>query len=727
MRLFPWFRSHPRAKAAADLPDAEALLPIIQKALGLATADQSIMRMILGHNPQGASDVDQGAYLKAYETSLWANVCTFQIAKACASVPIKLRNTRSGDDIDDHDLLHLLSTVNASENWPWFCGALVSYRLLAGEGFIHLGPNARKPSAMYLLRPDRMKPEPGGGGVKNWVYTVGGQEKTIPAEEIIQCKRWSPTNDLRGQPVLQAGEISLNLDIAVRKFNNAYLRGGAIPPFLLVSPSQLNEDQVKAISKRWKEHHGGVDKAGEPAVMGNGLDAKILSDAEKKGSFIDLAKLSKGEVLALFGVPPIIAQDYSDASILANAAVQKQEFWRGTILDGEMNELLGVLNEQLAPRFGPDLELYADESAMPQLQEDEGVRWQRVSAAVGGPFLTADEGREMLGLEPLPAGGDVVLVDPNKLPLGTEPPPPPEPPPMPVPAPAVEPVAEEPVPPPKQAVPVPLPTSEPVTQHKSLAGEYGSEQHQAICKAFLDDIHPQVATFAAAVAELNVALIAEVLANLRAEEDKGLTVTVPDFRRKAVADSYLFDLNAAGKVFAEKLTPLAAKTFEQGGGRGLALIQGGSFSMDNPRAVRWLQAKELEIVTLPETLHGDIRRVLAAGSAEGATIRDLAASVKELQPGYEGWMAERVATTEVVGANNAGSLECYQQNDVERKEWSTQIDEVTRDTHRAANGQVRDVAQSFSVGIRAMQHPGDPAGGAGEICNCRCVLLPVVD
>jgi len=753
MNLFSWLKRKPDATT-----DFTAVFDVaLQKALA-GVDDREAMRLIRGLNPQTASDVDASNYLRAYQTSLWVNACTVAIADACSAVPLKLRRRDTSEDIDKHDILNLLQRVNDTEDWPWFIGALVSYRQLAGEAFIILGPNAAKPAAMYLLRPDRMMPNVTGGRISEWVHTIGADKQHIPAEEVIQCKRWSPTNDLRGQPVLQAGEVSLNLDMAVRKFNNSYLRGGAIPPFMLTADGDLSKDQVALIEKAWDEKHSGVDKAGKPFIHGRGLKLEVLSDSKKEGSFVDLAKLSKGEIMALFKVPPIIVGDYSDASVLANAAVQEKQFWQRTILGGEMRQILGTLNEQLVSRWDRNLELYADEASMPELAEDEGERWARVSAAVGGPFLTVNEGRERLQMGPLGPEGDVVYVSPQLVPLGSEP----EPLQALLSAPAeaqqidnalktvlglyadeaadatmeaarqrwLQSGSEEDkqafmrllsdfAPTPKPPEPPPQKVASVLTlRHKSLVGEYGSDAHKAHFKAFTDRLEPQVVRMRRTVGDINEDLLNEVIANLEAEGGKGHRVTVPDLRIKAVADQYLFDLDAAKGIYRKELMPQMKYVMGDGAERAIAELGGGSFDLTDPRVIDWLAKKELKITTLPETLYDSIHLHLSQGVEQGRTIQQIAGDLRDLQPMYKRSFAERIARTEVVGANNAGSLEAYRQNDVKQKEWSTAGDEEVRVDHVAAHGQVVPVNKPFIIGGKEMDAPGDQSAGPAQVCNC---------
>ena len=54
------------------------------------------------------------------------------------------------------------------------------------------------------------------------------------------------------------------------------------------------------------------------------------------------------------------------------------------------------------------------------------------------------------------------------------------------------------------------------------------------------------------------------------------------------------------------------------------------------------------------------------------------------------------------------------------KQWDAALDDRTRESHQAVDGEIREVDEPFSNGL---MFPGDPDGGAAEVVNCRCALL----
>jgi SPP1 gp7 family putative phage head morphogenesis protein len=84
---------------------------------------------------------------------------------------------------------------------------------------------------------------------------------------------------------------------------------------------------------------------------------------------------------------------------------------------------------------------------------------------------------------------------------------------------------------------------------------------------------------------------------------------------------------------------------------------------------------------------------------------------------------ERIARTEMLGVLNRGSILGYNQAGVERIEWVSTIDEYSRDTHAAMDGETVNIGERFNVGGELLLHAGDPAGSPGNIFNCRCTTM----
>ncbi len=100
------------------------------------------------------------------------------------------------------------------------------------------------------------------------------------------------------------------------------------------------------------------------------------------------------------------------------------------------------------------------------------------------------------------------------------------------------------------------------------------------------------------------------------------------------------------------------------------------------------------------------------------------------------YRTETIARTETMRSSNTGGFALFEAWEVPAKEWLVTLDGRERDSHRTAGLRYREggdpgpipLQEPFLVGGYRMQHPHDMSLGApiGEVVNCRCVMLPVL-
>lgn len=202
----------------------------------------------------------------------------------------------------------------------------------------------------------------------------------------------------------------------------------------------------------------------------------------------------------------------------------------------------------------------------------------------------------------------------------------------------------------------------------------------------------------------------------------------------------------SAEMWSQTFAPLVAGSVANAGDF-WSVELGVRFDVRNLEAEKWFQEYMLTFAQpITETTADNITELLGLGMADGLTIQQMQKVISEE---FEQWArgtadpevfhfyntrvppyrAEMIARTESIRAMNAGSSALFERWGVKRKEWSAASDARTRDTHRAADGQVVDIDKPFNVGGSSMMYPGDGSMGAPakEIINCRCSSLPVVE
>ena len=134
---------------------------------------------------------------------------------------------------------------------------------------------------------------------------------------------------------------------------------------------------------------------------------------------------------------------------------------------------------------------------------------------------------------------------------------------------------------------------------------------------------------------------------------------------------------------------------------------------------------------ITDTTRDNMRKILTKGMQEGWSINEMMKELEKL--GINAYRAELIARTETTRAANQGSLLGAVSTGLQTvKEWIAVNDDRTRRTprdlydHLHMDGVQVATDEVFKVtgkkGDKDMEFPGDPAGGPGNTCNCRCTV-----
>lgn len=115
-----------------------------------------------------------------------------------------------------------------------------------------------------------------------------------------------------------------------------------------------------------------------------------------------------------------------------------------------------------------------------------------------------------------------------------------------------------------------------------------------------------------------------------------------------------------------------------------------------------------------------ITQEISRGIASGLPYSDIARNINNAS-GSGLYNAKRIARTEghriqQTSARDAQEAAKAKGADVV-KQWDAALDARTRDSHARVDGEIRELDEKFSNGLR---FPGDPHGSAAEVVNCRC-------
>jgi len=118
-----------------------------------------------------------------------------------------------------------------------------------------------------------------------------------------------------------------------------------------------------------------------------------------------------------------------------------------------------------------------------------------------------------------------------------------------------------------------------------------------------------------------------------------------------------------------------------------------------------------------------IRNEISRGISNGYSYKDMSRNISK-RMGVDLNKSIRIARTEGHRVNQQstmdGILDAKDKGADVVKQWDSTLDANTRPSHQMVDGEIKELDEKFSNGLR---FPGDPQGKAAEVINCRCVLL----
>lgn len=340
--------------------------------------------------------------------------CIVRTYGTAAQIKLKVRNKSTMEELPDHPLQQLIDTPNQWMNQFDLFAAIHIYQSLGGRALFEIQFNVGGlPIGLHPLRPDHIEIVPGLDKPIG-AYKIGKKGipiATLAPEEVLDVKIFDPLNMYHSWPPVAVAARAGDLDNAITDFYKLMIEEGGIPPGIIKTTLELDEDQVAELRARWQQRYGGIRGWQAPAVLSH--DAEYIRTGftfTELGTEV-LDEREETRICMVLRVPPIIvgARAGLQRSTFANYAEARKSWWEDELVPMYVN-YLDAFNNQLLPHFGDDnLELFYDFSTVPALREDEMARWERASKGIASGYLTVNEARELTGLEEIPGSGDVFL------------------------------------------------------------------------------------------------------------------------------------------------------------------------------------------------------------------------------------------------------------------------------------------------------------------------------
>lgn len=242
--------------------------------------------------------------------------CVTAISETAGMLPGHLyRKLPDGSRVEepDHPVARLFSgDPNDRQTATEFVEMLTAHAVLRGNSYAEIIRNPRgEPVGLEPFHPDWVSAVriPRTGRYAYDVSTpIGGTRRLLP-EEMFHLK--DRTDDgIIGKSRLARARETFGIAIATERYAAATFKNGANMSGILSHPEHLGEEATKNLQKSFKDTYSGAGKAGEVAVLEEGLKWQQISVSPDDAQMLESRKFSTMALARIFRVPPPVIGEF---------------------------------------------------------------------------------------------------------------------------------------------------------------------------------------------------------------------------------------------------------------------------------------------------------------------------------------------------------------------------------------------------------------------------------
>jgi len=246
--------------------------------------------------------------------------------------------------------------------------------------------------------------------IEGYVVRHEGAEVRLDAREVVHLKYPNPRSPYYGRGPLQAAAASVDTHEKLKRAEWSAFDHGLLTDLALETDQRLSEAVVERLREQVRRKYAGPENAGRPLILEAGLKANRIALTPREMNFLQSARLTRDEILAIFGVPAAIAGLSEDVN-RAVAEAMDVIFARYCI-EPKLRLIEAQLNQDLVRRF--DARLFCRfRSPVPA---DRAQERADMEANLRLGVTTVNEERRRRGLHAVP-WGERPLLPSNIVPL----------------------------------------------------------------------------------------------------------------------------------------------------------------------------------------------------------------------------------------------------------------------------------------------------------------------
>lgn len=327
--IFDLFRSSSATAAPAE--PAPVSSPALRQAIaaerekrsaGVEFSTESIDTGLLARLGWGGGSVAGVAVTQHTAMSLsavWASVNA--ISQDIAGLPVQMIRQEGNtiEQVSGRQVTRLLNLqASPLQNSFHFRQSTMALLLLRGNCYAIIQRDSRQePVQLDWKHPDETEVRKSGGRL---YYKFSGDPKTYQDYEVLHFRGLS-LDGVMGVSVLHWHRETFGKGLASRRAALKFYENGAKPNLALETDKLLSEKGAVNLAASFQRIYGGVDNAGKPLILEEGLKARPLSLTPADAQYVQDAELTVADVARIFRMP---LHKIGDLSRATNNNIEQQ-------------------------------------------------------------------------------------------------------------------------------------------------------------------------------------------------------------------------------------------------------------------------------------------------------------------------------------------------------------------------------------------------------------------
>lgn len=342
--------------------------------------------------------------------------CCQVLSQDVARTPIKLRQRTAPDtyiDAVDHPLYEILGSLSNPEMTAFQVKHALQWQLLTyGRAYGEIVRVDGRVEALWPLESSAMRVDRDDRRRKRWTYSIGGTTRTWlfdpSAPPILELTHESP--------ILRCRDV-ISTALALQLYVGRFFVNGARPSGVLTSAGRLTTEQQLSLKESWVAQYRGAAKAHGTPVLTGGIEFKPINMDHDSAQMTETMKALSTQICGAFRVPPW------KAGLMESTNYSNMESGENTYVTSTLDPLFESWEEALrrdlltARQYGTYTVQFDRQSLV---RNDVKALYDSLSRGIQNGFLSQNDARRALGLNPIP-DGDVYMVNTALQPVGANP------------------------------------------------------------------------------------------------------------------------------------------------------------------------------------------------------------------------------------------------------------------------------------------------------------------